>query len=158
ARRLDQEGRVWPTLSPDGKRVAMRFKDWKHLRVQEAAGGREVFRTSARVDFGELVFSGDGRFLACTPRDDVLRVWEAATGKLLRRLRLRPGDVRSLLLSADGKTNVFDSWIDNALHAWDLEKKRPLRTFPGYRNGPLLVALSVAGTEVVTTNLTGTSS
>jgi WD40 repeat protein len=151
SRWLTKGRRTWVALSRDGKRAALLVKDMKQLSVRDVAGGRELFRASAKVPFGRPVFSGDGRLLACVANDDVLRVWEAATGKLLRSVKLRPGNVESLVLSGDGQTVAFRSGLDDRLRVWDLKKNRQLGKFVGHRSGPLHVGFSADGKEVITT-------
>jgi WD40 repeat protein len=136
-------------LSRTGKLVAVLRKDAR-LEVQDAASGREVFRTPMEVKFQSLPeFSSNGRCLVGLARD-VLYMWDTMTWKLLRSVPLQPGAVDSFVLSADGDTVAFRSRRDSAIHVWNLDRTKPLCELPGHRGGPLLVAFSADGSEVVT--------
>ncbi|HKB38761.1 MAG TPA: hypothetical protein VKD72_20125, partial [Gemmataceae bacterium] len=77
-------------------------------------------------------------------------VWAVDTGKLVRSVKVRPGRVKALVVSAEGKTAVFASEADHLLHIWDLEKVRSLHRHAGHAHGLLTVAFSADGKEVVT--------
>src|SRR5262245_57670071 len=82
--------------------------------------------------------------------DGTLRVWAVETGKLVRSVKVRPGRVKALAVSAEGKSAVFASEADHLLHIWDLEKGRSLHRHAGHAHGLLTVAFSADGKEVVT--------
>jgi WD40 repeat protein len=152
--RADKEVKGYSVLSPDGKHLAQLVKDWSHLRVQ-AVGGAETLRAEVDPAFrpgGFPLFSGDGRQMACVTGDD-LKVWDAATGKFLQCVTLRPRNPESFVLSENGGRVAFRSRLDTGLHVWDVRTQRPLLEFVGDIGGPRIVAFSADGREVVTTEL-----
>jgi WD40 repeat protein len=88
-------------FSPDGERVALRRKsgieiwrttDWRRVR---ALGPKSV---GART----IGFSSDNRFLVTANRARFANVWDAASGKLVRRLTCRGGTVWDSSFSPTG--------------------------------------------------------
>jgi WD40 repeat protein len=101
-------------LSADGKQVASVSFD-ATVRLWDTAGGREV--RTIRVGPGPsgqgfcVAFSPDGKVLASRHlagdgwnQQDILCLWEVATGRQLRRLAGPPERVTTLAFSADGQT------------------------------------------------------
>lgn len=73
-----------------------------------------------------------------------VRVWDAATGKLLRSLRPASGYVPGLAVSRDGKR----LWISgDKVVVWDMEASKPVKTFEG--GGHTGVFLSPDGARAV---------
>src|SRR5205807_727332 len=72
---------------------------------------RELHGLSRVRDVRAVGFSRDGKVLATGDWDDkqslpVIRLWDAATGKELRRIKGRFHGIESLAFSADGKTVI----------------------------------------------------
>jgi WD40 repeat protein len=65
-------------------------------------------------------YSPDGRFLATGHRDSVVRLWNPATGALLRRLSGHRQAVRSLAFAPDGRTLASGAG-DGTILIWNLE-------------------------------------
>jgi WD40 repeat protein len=62
-----------------------------------------------------VLFSPDGRRLASVSADRTVRIWDATTGELIRRLE---GGVRPLAFSPDGKR--FAAGMEGTITVWDL--------------------------------------
>jgi WD40 repeat protein/serine/threonine protein kinase len=115
-------------FSPDGQRLASTSDD-KSVRIWEFATGRllqSLLGHTVRV--WSVAFSPDGRWLASASGDDgtppgsasdrSVRVWDAATGQLVRVLRGHTAEISSLAFSPDGQRLASAGW-DHTIRLWD---------------------------------------
>ena len=103
-------------LSPDEKRLALVGHNDGALRIFDVATGRlaaGIPRTPAGdvfKGFGEACFAPDSTALATLCSDHVIRLWDAATGKLIRQFGAASSDPLTIIwpntiaFSPDGKT------------------------------------------------------
>ncbi len=77
-------------------------------------------------------FSADGRLLVTGSADYTLKVWDVATGVLLRTLDSHTEAVSSIAVSADGRV-VVSGADDRLVKVWDVETGRVLHTFDAHR-------------------------
>jgi WD40 repeat protein len=91
------------------------------LLVVDLASGRELrrFPEAARGLVLALLLSGDGQTLVTGGEDQVVRLWEVATGQERLRLSGHQGSIRSLAFSPDGRLLASGSDDATAL-LWDL--------------------------------------
>ena len=54
-----------------------------------------------------VAFTPDGKTLASGSRDQTVKVWDAASGRLLRTLEGHTNDVTAVAFAPDGKTPGF---------------------------------------------------
>lgn len=130
-----QRVQIGPTvalaLTPDGRFLAAANPD-RTIRLW-AVGGAEVRKFEGLREPAKLLhFSGNGKVLAAACADDpVVRLWDANSGRLRRRLT-SPATVRALALSPDGFSlalatgNVVQVWNVATRELGDLGKPKML--------------------------------
>src|SRR5262249_28198457 len=78
-----------------------------------------------------VVYTPDGKLLASSGRDNVIRIWETETGKELHRCVGNTNVPRGLALSPDGKMLVSGSWDETirvwTIRVWDVASGKELR-------------------------------
>ncbi len=99
---IEDEGLVNVAFSPDGLRLA--WASWNKLNIWELASRREV--VSFDVDEGPSmpIFSPDGKRLTAgsTYSSGTARVWDAASGKEIAKLKTDEEWIRPLTFSPEG--------------------------------------------------------
>lgn len=102
----------------------------------------------------QVVFSPDGRMLASAGQDGAVRLWDATTGKELRRLVGRPvvnyDWVSSVAFSPDGKLvagGIHGSHgaPSHPIFLWDAATGKQLRRLAGHKNEVQTIAFSPNG-------------
>jgi WD40 repeat protein len=135
---------------PDGKRVvtAGRYSDGT-VRIWDAQSGAESRRledagrnlNAALSADGKVLVTGDG---ICNPGESCdIRIWEADSGKLLRRLKGPEEWVRSLTVTPDGRTVLLAG--GGRIYAWDVASGRAHHWDRLERTGAWSLAVSPDG-------------
>ena len=88
---------------------------------------------------GPVVVSPNGRWLAGGSSDGTVRIWDAATGRELRRLEGHDGWVTSVSFSPDGKWLASGSH-DETVRVWNLTNGREHLRLDGHR--PIVTSVS----------------
>lgn len=113
-----------------------------------------TFRLATKYNrFVAAAFSPDGKILATSSEDDIIRLWHTETGVAFQLFRGWTGKttrVAALAFSPDGKT-LMSVERDKMLRVWDLESKHLIQSFqlPGKEldlalfspNGKYLISL-----------------
>jgi WD40 repeat protein/uncharacterized caspase-like protein len=76
---------------------------------------------------GSVAFAPDGKTVLSGSTDSTLKLWDVASGRLLRTLAGHSGTIKSVAFAPDGRTVVSGS-EDNTLKLWDIATGRLLRT------------------------------
>lgn len=118
-------------FSPDGSRIATASTDGT-ARIWDASNGRlllsvgEIAPSGAGRWVNQATFSGDGALLATAHRENVgadtgaIRIWEAATGRLITRFAQGPEMVSAVAFSRDTTRLASASW-DGFGSIWAIE-------------------------------------
>jgi len=99
-------------------------------------------------------FSRDGARLVSGSQDKSIKLWDTATGRLLRTLEGHADTVSSVAFSPDG-TRVVSGSHDNTVKLWDAASGKVIRTLQGHRLSVTAVAFSPDGRHVVSAGSDG---
>jgi len=102
-----------------------------------------------------VAFSADGEILASGSDDNTVKLWEIASGRLLRTIEGHSDDVTSVAFSLDGKT-LASGGEDNVVKLWEVASGRFLRIIEGHSNYVTSVAFSVDGKTLASGSLDNT--
>lgn len=115
-------------FSPDGKRLVTGNQGSGTFSVWDTTNGKRVARINADYsDVYDFKYSPDGRFLVGASWDSSIKIWDAATFKLLRSLKGHTRPARHVAISPDGQYIASSS---NEAIIWDAttgERKLILR-------------------------------
>ena len=148
-------------FSPDGKRLYAGSDETGIAIAWEIASGKELFRfsgqgTSTIVGVDAIAASPDGTRLATGEVDTTVKLWDAATGKLLLTLFSHASQVVGLAYSADG-TRLASASEDGTVKLWDAASGRELFTLDGHTSGVMGVAFSADGNHLYSASRDGTA-
>jgi WD40 repeat protein len=114
-------------FAPDGKTLAA-VESCGGISQWEVESGRFLRRLEGYAGFAvaPLAFSADGRFLACAGdpgdgSDQVVLLWDTASGELRRQWSGHRGKVTYLGFSPDGK-QLASGGSDTTILLWDLKR------------------------------------
>jgi WD40 repeat protein len=91
-----------------------------------------------------VAVSLDGTTVISADHDGTVKVFDIASGKLLRSLERHEYPVLAVALSLDGKRAASGA-MDGGLKIWDLATGKQLCSIPGYQRKVAAVALNLDG-------------
>ena len=91
-----------------------------------------------------VAVSLDGKMVATASSDQTARLWDAATGQLIRTLTGHTGFLTTVAFSPDGKT-LASAGEDGPVRLWDTGTGQFLRSLSGSAKGTVSVAFSPDG-------------
>lgn len=116
-------------FSFDGKTLASGSGD-STIKLWDVATGRALLTLTNLDIVSSVTFTVDGKKLVSSSLSTI-KLWDVATASLLLTLGGHSEQVRSVALSADGKTLVSGSH-DKTIKLWELATGRELRTLSGH--------------------------
>lgn len=108
------------------------LSQWTLVETPEPLEGLVSWTVETRRHRGRLramALSPNGKLLATGGQDATIRLWDAATGKLVRILVAHDYHVDSLSWSPDGKLLASAGTFDKTVRLWDAASGLLLRTF-----------------------------
>jgi len=148
-RRIDEKTHQLGALaiSPDGRTLA---HNGDGVCLRDIETGRELQRVKA-LGAVSLAFSPDGKLLVTGGQDHnpIIRVFELASGKELRRMMWHRREVSGLLVLPDNKTLLSVSSPDYRLHLCDLTTGNEIRSYANQGWNDLSVQLLPDGNTVL---------
>jgi len=100
---------------------------------------RELFNS-----VNSVAFSPDGKTALSGSHDDTVKLWDLATGRIIKTLEGHSDNVNSVTFSPDGKTALSGS-IDYKMKWWDLATGNVIKTLEGHSSFVNSVAFSPDG-------------
>jgi WD40 repeat protein len=87
-----------------------------------------------------VALSQDGKSVAAALANNVVQLWDVASGKAVRQIQGQPAGLSTLTLSPDGKILAARA-ADQSIHLWDSGTGKALRQIKGFQNLPVGVVL-----------------
>jgi WD40 repeat protein len=150
-------GRNGVAFLPDGQTfVTGQSRDVRFWNMQTGEEERRI-TVKERERLKWTALSADGAVLATAGRDvqrrPLVQLWDAASGKEIRRIETGDGDIKRLVFSPDGKRLAFARGLEIGL--LDVATGRKLLEFPGHRHPVTSVAFSREGDVVASAGRDG---
>jgi eukaryotic-like serine/threonine-protein kinase len=128
----------------------LRGWEWSYLRRQ---CHHELFTIHHESPDGQsrtvtsVVYSPDGRFLATSCRDGLVRLWDATNGDFVRMLGSHEQGAMAVAYHPDG-TRIASSGLDGLVKVWDVASGRLLQSLRGHQGTVFCVAYSPDGSRL----------
>lgn len=161
-------------FSPDGRRILSAGGE-KSARLWDANTAREIHRFASHDrDVTSVAFTPDGKYIltGCTgrmksdtifdtvPTDNPVYIWDATTGKEVRRLYGHLATIDGIAVSADGKRVLSAggggitkdgkfSPVDCTIRLWDFATGKEIHIYSGHDRPILAVAFLPDGKHFV---------
>ena len=118
----------------------------------------KTYKQNFYIDKPSYVFSvaisKDGKTIVSGSGDSSIKIWDRATGKLLKTLKGHTHGISSVTISTDGKYIVSSS-LDGSVKIWDRESGKLIKTLTGHTSGLTSVIISTDGQYIVSGSYDG---
>lgn len=140
-------------FSPNGRSLATVGGDGTVQLWNPTTGEGRTYEGEGTLT--SVAFSPDGRTLA-TGSDNVVQLWDVATGVPLRGLIGHTNSVYTVAFSPDGRT-LASGGRDRTVRLWDMTTGAARANLVGHTNGVTSVAFSPDGDTLATASLDATA-
>jgi hypothetical protein len=153
--RVDNQTAIWNVdVSADGRTLVVAGTQPANVRELGAGAVTATFKGGYTPDC--VAISRDGaRAATGTGGDNLIRIWDAASGAELRVLRGHRAQVRSLDFSRDGRFLVSGD-ASGVVKTWGVAGGAELKTFMGHEKKVNRVAFAPSGRYVASASEDGT--
>ncbi len=138
----------WPhlRLSPDGHTLFMREDHDPAMsgRAFDIETGKEIPRQGHLGEVTCVAIHPEGSLLAAGGADHTTRIWNLATGRVVRTLAGHTAAVTALAFSPDGKA-LATAGHEGVVKLWDVGDGHELQTLRGHKEYILAIAFSPDG-------------
>jgi Caspase domain/WD domain, G-beta repeat len=114
---------------------------------EDARTPRLVVQTGHSGWIKSMAFAPDGRTILTGSDDKTARLWDAATGREIRRLEGHGHQVTSVAFAPDGRTILTGA---DTARLWDAATGREIRRFNGHGQNVMSVAFAPDGRTILT--------
>lgn len=138
-------------LSPDGQRVLVKTRAVPIAVIIEECGEQRVVSRCEMPDAEGVAcgaLSADNQYAATGGYDGSVRLWDAATGRELHRLKGHTAAIAEIAFSPDGG-QLISAGRDKTVRLWDAGSGKELRQFRGHRGPVNSVAFSPDGARIL---------
>jgi WD40 repeat protein len=135
------------TFSPGGQILMTVAEDDRQVHFWSVQNGEEVNRFGVAVS--GAVFSGSGNRVMTWGDDSVVRIFDARTGKALRRLQEMHEPLRAGALSADGSRALTCASGQRVIMLWDAQSGRAIGALEGHAAPVTALGFSPDGKQAV---------
>src|SRR5262249_16477878 len=144
---LPQRNNIWSraiAFAPDGKTLAAGLSLTNPVVLWDVATGQQLPETAPRGVKGVAV-SSNGNLGPSAGGDGVIRLWDAATGKALRKLLTKGNPWNaSVQFSPDG-TALVAAGADGLLRLWDVDSGNERLVLHGHKGAAYAATFSPDG-------------
>ncbi|MDR3689995.1 MAG: AAA-like domain-containing protein [Fimbriimonas sp.] len=151
---------VWAVLgfSADSRRIiaSRHTSQGEKVEIYEVGSGKKVLEAPvSREAITAATFSPDGKTIACSGEDHVVRILDAKTGRILHAMYGHTNDPMTMSFTSDGR-RLITAGFDNTARIWDTVLGKPIRVldnsnFP--KPGILQARLLPDGHRLVVTSI-----
>jgi WD40 repeat protein/DNA-binding SARP family transcriptional activator len=138
------------TISRDGT-LLLTFRDVAgapNAAIWDVASGVKLREFEHPIGILDGMFAPDGRTILATGRDNIARLWDVDTAKLVREFRGHTNIMWRGAFSPDGRY-VFTTSQDKSARMWDVQTGQQVRYFPGHALSAVAgIAVSPDGKQV----------
>jgi WD40 repeat protein len=126
-----RESEVWSvSVTPDGRKLALARGSSNAgagaaLQLWDLADGTKKVIFEGGKTINALAISPNGQRVASASFDNILRIFDIATGRLLHELPGHKGGVTSVAWSSDGK-RIVSGGLDRSMRLWDAVQGKAL--------------------------------